>query len=268
MPPEKINSLPFVTREMLSFSHASSFTLILHVIAPSTAALLVRGFTKEGPFTFRIVPVGNSSVEEVRVAIPDVPIAVSVSMEATSAVSNTAHVTLSLEINRNRSTILAQGIVTSLYGISYPHQVQQAQQQIFGPLEEVQFTNPAAGNELTTTVPNNQEWEVLGVSAFFQADANAANRTLRLRLTSLNTPLIVRPSGTAITANQGVTTVWVAGGTTAVHIAADSHEVALPSPVRLQAGAGIELNVVNIQVGDTLDGVFAIIRRTFHPNVS
>src|SRR3972149_8142483 len=125
MDPNTQISYPFVTREMLAFKHASSFSLILNIIARATDGIEIRGMTKEGPFTFLFSPVGDGSIETFTFAVPDIPIFVSVTPSPDAAIATDAYVTLHLAVNGNRMMKLCQGIITFLSSVSWPYQLNE-----------------------------------------------------------------------------------------------------------------------------------------------
>jgi hypothetical protein len=264
MPPEQLNqSLPFLTRDMLSFKHGTSFGLFVQVISTTTYALDIRGMTKEGPFNFKIVPNGTGALESFTLAIPDVPISVSVSSSLLIAANATDYATIYLLVNGNRAFSLAQGIITPLDGISWPNSMELTATQQFGAFETITIPDPAAGANLNYLIPANQIWQIHDVMVFISTDATVANRTVRLQFGESGQYYLIRSSGTVITANQNVETHFIPGGTTGVVTAGALHEVALPQGFIVPGQFRIRTLVTNLQAGDTLFSIRAVIRRTF-----
>lgn len=254
---------PFVTREMLDFSHASTFGLLLQVMANTTNPIEIRGFTKAGPFVFHFVPAGNSSLETFPMSLPDLPIAVSVSYDFESAQEFSTHATLLLRVNGETTVILAQGIISGIYGISYPHQLARDPEQANGIQAFFIAANPAAGAEVSVDLPANEIWEIDMVQMTLTASASAANRVPTLNFLPGGIPFISRANTTNITANQAVTILWIRGGTTAVITAAALHEVALPANIRLSQQSDITTLTSGIQVGDQYSDIIVYGRKYY-----
>jgi len=108
-------SFPFLTRNMLSFEHATSFSLIAQIMAEGNDPIELRGFTREGSFTFSIVPTTSGTEEQFIFNIPDIPIAVSSFAAPVIGSSVRCHVTVHLGINGGRMYTLFQGFIGNLY---------------------------------------------------------------------------------------------------------------------------------------------------------
>lgn len=263
MPGTAPSPLPFLSREHLDFAPGSSFSLDLVLIASAAEPVEVRGFTREGQFTFVAEPVGDSSVEVFSFALPDIPVLVSVLVNPAAAFGTYDHATLHLSVNGNRTAMLGQGIISNIYGIGWPQQLNPTEPQMSGAAESVFMADPAAGANFSSTVPANQIWDILGVVAELGCDANAANRVLTFEFGSAAALLITRANTTNITANQSVTVRGVPGGTTQVITAASMHEIGLPSIITLPPQGLLKVNVTNKQAGDQLTSIEYIIRRRF-----
>ena len=256
-------SVPFITRSQFDFGEGATIGLRLTLVATSSAPIDVRGYTKAGNFNYTIVPVGNSSLEVFDLAIPDVPIAVSVMADINEAERAYHYCILNLMINGNKSVLLAQGSINPLFGVTWPHQIQPTQLQLDGFPEIVSNDEIAAGNELEIVVPDNQVWEILGVQLNLDTDATAANRTVQLQLGITSDEVILRSNGTAVTANQVIALMYIPGGTTGVTIANQAQEIALPQRIFIAAGGAIKTSTTNLQAGDQFILGDIYIRRHF-----
>lgn len=257
--------LPFITREQLAFSGASSFALVLQLIAHTTQAIEVRGMTKEGAFTFSIVPAGDSSLETFTLPISDIPIQVSVTPAVTSTNNTFAHASLHLSVNGNRMAMLAQGIISILDPVAWPHQVPRSNIQQFGPVVSVDTGVIPTGEDFNIIVPDNQIWELISIKATFTADANAANRTLAFTIEQIGGARIHRAGAATIQANETHNINFVRGGTTGVITADEIQEIAIPTGILLPSGSEIYSETASIQVGDQWDDIEVQIRRLYQP---
>lgn len=253
----------FLTRDMLRFSENTSFILGLQVISVSTNPIYIWGFTKEGHFTYTHIPAGDSSLEYVEFAVPDIPVMLSVSMDIGNEDGVHAFVSLSLNISGNIWTTLAQGTISGTSAVSWPHHLNDTTEQLDGHIVDITTTNPAADAEIEHTVPDHQVWEILGFDATLTADAQAANRTVALQFNIGGSAPIRRADGTAITANQAVEIRGVPTGTTAVILANEIHEIGLPERIILPPGSLISTSTANRQSGDNWSAAVITVRRKF-----
>lgn len=258
-------SLPFITRDMLAFEPGTAFSLVLNLVSKQTNPLEVRGFTKEGPFNYRIVPAGIGDLETFTLAIPDIPVMVSVTGDPGDFLANNTQATLHLGINGTRAVVLGQGTLGPTFGITWPHQVPPTSIQNLGVTDVINGTQPAAGAECVITTPDNEWWKLIRAHFKLDTDGNAANRTVRLDIEPASDLFITAIHSTAITANQIVTVAFVPDGTTATVVAAELHEVALPRDIWIPPGSTIETTTTNIQNGDQYAAPALQVLRFFSP---
>ena len=265
MEPNKIQSLPFLTRKMLNFEHGAKFALQLDVIANGTGPVEIRGYTKEGPFTFKAITTGSSGIESFNFGISDLPIAVSVGLGASATVTNIYHASLFLVLDANTSIALSQGMVSKLWGISYPNQLPQVDAQANGAIQEIIGLDPAAGDNVSDEIPANELWEILAVSLFFAPNATVADRTVKLQMGLTNAVQWVRTDTTTIQASENTSIWFIVNGTTGVITANSEHEVALPTGIFLLPASIIKTVTTNIQATDNYATPHYLVRKTFIP---
>ena len=108
-------------------------------------------------------------------------------------------------------------------------------------------------------------WEILGIVLEFVADANAADRTVRLDLGRANGHWITAINTTTIQATEDTFIKFTPGGTTRVITANEEHEVALPEKIILPPGSAIATTTTNIQTGDNYFPPVLVVRRWVQP---
>lgn len=107
-----------------------------------------------------------------------------------------------------------------------------------GTTKSIIGTNPAAGSELSETVPANTIWSVQSISALMVTDANAADRRVRTTLDDGSTVFYQVSSSTNHTASLTVRYVWSPLGAPAVGVVAATDatiNIPLPKPTILSA---------------------------------
>lgn len=144
---------------------------------------------------------------------------------------------------------LLQGYVNSATRLAWPGSALTPLTSGAGLLRPIVGTNPAAGVEISETVPTGARWRVRAFSFVFTASAAAANRAPVLTIDDGANVLWETGSAVAVTAAQaatyraGIGVPFFTYGTRAYH---------LPLPSDLWLGAGSRLRTVTgaLDVGD------------------
>ena len=263
MPPEQENVPTYLTRKQLAFGGQTTFALDLDIVDGRAHTIEVRGFTKEGPFTFTQVLAVNTNIQNFLFPVPDIPVAVSVNLSVGSTTPAIAHAVLYLNIDGNRMTMLSAGMINGLFGVAWPHQMPQSREQSEGATVAFLGTNPAAGQELNDVVPDNEVWEILAISLRLVCNATVADRTVQLILNSDPGGLLRRTSPVPQQASETMDYLFFTGGTSAAVVANTETEVALPARVILPPGTSITTATTNIQSTDNYSEPEYLIRKSF-----
>lgn len=132
-----------------------------------------------------------------------------------------------------------------------------------GALRLIAGTQPAAGAEISETVPAGARWQLLSFKARFVASAAVANRSWNLLLDDGATRyLTAQTNATATPASVTLDVVWAPG-------LADSRNVVtgninlqtepLPNPTELLAGHRIRTSTNLLQAGDQWDTIEYVV---------
>jgi hypothetical protein len=78
--------------------------------------------------------------------------------------------------------LLSQGYVTDTARFGWPQSIVQHSTEGRGVIRAITGTDPAAGVEISETVPTNARWELLAIGFALVTDATAANREVTLTL--------------------------------------------------------------------------------------
>ena len=119
-----------------------------------------------------------------------------------------------------------------------------------GTPTSVAGTNPAAGAEISETVPTGKRWRVLGLQFSLVTSATVANREVVIVVDDGTNTLFQSPSG----ANHAASLTWAysaaaVGQPVAGATATTVRQINFP-PLLLPAGARIRTATTNIQAGD------------------
>lgn len=161
-----------------------------------------------------------------------------------------------LEVIRGRSpagivlgTIL-QDYVTAQQPIAWPGSPLRSSVEGGGTLRLITGTDPAAGVEISETVPAGARWELLTLRAPLVTGAAAGTRRPRLTIDDGTTGYVFIPSPGTVGANDTRNFYWTAGLAQDTVFDTGQNIAGLPTPLLLLAGHRIATDTSSIQAGD------------------
>ncbi len=158
------------------------------------------------------------------------------------------------------ATVL-QGYVTGTQSLSWPGSPIQSSLDSFGALVNVGPTNPAAGADAVVTVPVNTRWQVVSVTAQFNAGAGVGNRNPSLIYTDASPHTFMRsPFVTNVTTATTWLFAWMSGFGAQVANPLNRIALSLPEPGVLLAGGTVQTETFGILPADQWAGVFVSAR--------
>lgn len=184
MPLEESQALPFLTRKMLAFEHATTFSLRIRSQCAGTVTFQIRGFTKAGPFAFKHTSASTSVATTQDFRIPDVPISVNVIDTGDNVRQGQAYIAIYLVIDGDQMMELCSGFVYGGKSITYPNTNTGEALPGRANIGSTSGSNPAAGTEVSISVPTFEIWNIFYVMVQLITDATVANRRVHLRFTN------------------------------------------------------------------------------------
>lgn len=215
----------------------------------SARIVQVRGLTKNEIISGDHTTNGDRSLASQSISITEIPLSVAVKVAATDVKRGECFVRISLRIEGQVIAILSAGYVSSTNGLNHPNGRIEGSTEGPGLIRTITGTNPAAGVEISETVPTGARWKLKTIRAPFATDATVANRVVLCILTdgtniiSETTPNYLQTASRLINYTFGlILQVTAAGG--------NNYNIA-PLPVmKLGAGYKITTSVLNLQAGD------------------
>jgi hypothetical protein len=145
--------------------------------------------------------------------------------------------------------LLTKGYVTDTTPRAWPSDEPEDSCEGPGVIRSITGTDPAAGAEVSETVPTNARWRLMAVFVQFVADANVANRNPFLIIDDGATTLLEIGSSTSITAGQTINLNYGAVGGNAAP-GSNGHVISIPPDLYLMGGFRIRTATTSIQAGD------------------
>lgn len=254
---------PFLTREMLTYQGSSTFQLVVGLQSAQTDPVYVRVGTKDNVLTFQLSPDGTKIMARQTIGITDVPIWVSVFDNDGSYTAGDLLVTVALAINGDRVHQLCGGYVTKQQSISWPIAQNNDPIKNIGVPNLTTSSDPAAGSELSISVPTGQLWVPIGCSFQLVTDATAVSRVVHIVFTGSGKVMAECISPNAQTASLTRNYRAVIGNS--LMASADDNDlmIGLPADLILYAGMTITTQTTNLQAGDNFGTMTLFYKRYF-----
>lgn len=246
---------PFLTREMLSAGHKSVLELVVRSNQTTQFVVQVRGFTRASKINIRHEGNSTTTFDETVHGIGDFPIMIAVAPTTLTAQHGQLYVSVSLRIDGDISVPLVAGYVTGVRGLAWPNVNLEPVIPGHGHSTVVQMANPAAGANLSFTVPDNRVLHIRAIAMQFVTDANAANRYITVEITHPGAGPIVTGSRVAHIASRDRQYTFAPGLTLPDLNVQDKFLGPLPVDTWVQEGNTIATLIEGIQVGDQLSNL-------------
>jgi len=261
----QLPQLPFLTREMLKFGNNSTISLRLSTQSDASISLIVKGITREGVFNFRQIPTNDSILTISEFRIPDIPIFVSVvDIDGVLAQGQT-FCRLSLMLDGEIIHEFASGWVYTQKSISWPGGENQDLRPDGGFLGEEVSADPAAGSEISITVPAGEIWKINAIRYQLTTDANVASRTPHLIFTLPTSTIIDLYNAANQQASSTKKYSYAPTGNPIDTQSDDDFFTSIPQNLMLLPTSTITTETVAIQAGDNYSAMSVYIERFFTP---
>lgn len=180
-------ALPFLTSDMLRFKTGTTYTLVVNTRSMDGSPLYITGISREGPFTYKIVPSSDGSVVSNTFRLSDFPIFLSATNPITTVYKNGVYIDVSVQINGDVMMSLMSGYVYSSKALSWPSATMElATPNDLGYRIERDSTDPAAGAEMSYSLPANRIYHIRSIKITLVTDATVANRRVHLNVLESN----------------------------------------------------------------------------------
>jgi hypothetical protein len=258
---QELNDYPFVWRKMLDFQEGASFDMRLRTNSDTTGTIIVRGATKQGPFSFAAALDGAFADQEFTFHISDIPIWVSVIDQDNVFTRGQVYTTLSLMVNGQIVHMLCAGYCYSALSPTFPATEFKETTAAHGRWLQLSSTNPAAGDELSLSITGAQRTLVRAVRFTLVTDANAANRFVHLVFTLNSGAVLNFFSSVAQTATTTRNYTCVPIGAAGAFSEDNDILIPIPPDFLIDGGTSIDTETTGKQAGDNFGVMNVIVER-------
>jgi hypothetical protein len=176
MPDKNVQSLPFLTRDMLAFEMGVALSLRIDMQSDTAIPLVLRGMTREGIFKFAATTAATSLITQSTFRIPDIPIYITVEDVNRTAVQGGTFITVSLLADGEVIQQLTSGYIYAQKALSWPNTSQVDLREGGGKFMTKVGTDPAAGVAADIEVPQGEVWKIQEVEVLLTTSATVATR--------------------------------------------------------------------------------------------
>lgn len=239
---------------MFRWQQGATIDLEAITYATVTNPVSLVGATRDTLFTYDLTHPGDGTRNSKIFRVTDIPSFLSVQTDNTNVDRGEFYAAIYLRVNGTRAFKLCSGYISVQNGISYPFVETQAEHLRGGLHTSVAAADPAAGADFVIAVPTNELWILKGGSVDFTTDANAANRSMHIRVEihGIGGPAIeLLPNAVQAASLSRRYTIGAFGNST---LAADDNDIQInmPPDMVLKEGDDIRSIIFNKQATDDI----------------
>lgn len=258
----KLYPLPFLVRDMLAFEYAASIELVITARSKSADEINVVGATREGLFKYTFLT--NTSVDTaqvVRFAIPDLPIWISITDRDGAIVLGAVYIKADLAINGDTIHALTSGYVYNIKSLSWPAVNLETAEGHKGAITVIESADPAAGTELSITVPLGEEWKIKAMRFQFVTAATVGTRNVHVTVEINGAPIYTFFTGNGQIISQTLNYSLYPLPTTNDLLNDNDISMPIPDDIIVPGGDIIKTETVNLAAGDNFGKMQVYVER-------
>lgn len=169
-----------ITRDNLKYLEDRSIDLLIESYSNSARVIQVRGLTRNEQISTDHTTNADRSLASSTIDITDMPISLLVKAVATGVKRGECYVRVSLRIEGVVVAVLTAGYVFDTQHLAFPNGIIESSISGPGLIRTIVGTDPAAGVEISETVPTGARWKVRSIFFEIVCDATVASRGPRL----------------------------------------------------------------------------------------
>jgi hypothetical protein len=233
----------------LNWLREGGFDLLVESFSSASLVVQIRGYTENEVVSHDHTPSTDRTLSSSVISITGSPIYLTARSSVSGIKRGQCYVRVSLRIEGVIVATLFAGYVDGTTAVAFPNGKIEDSLSGFGFFRSITGTDPAAGAEVSETVPTGALWKLHSLTVTLVCDATVANRQPKLRFDDLSNFVFYGGFGANSVAGETSQLAWAAVGA----VAASSYSGRLnqlPFDFKLLAGYRIRTNTSTIQAGD------------------
>lgn len=250
--------------ENVRWMKEGAIDLLIESWSSSALTLQIRGLNNNEMIIADHSTSSDRSLSSEAFAITAPPRLLTVRAASTGVKRGTCFVRISLRVEGVIMATLFADYVTDTVAPAYPNGNITSSIEGCGLLRVITGTDPAAGSEISETVPTGALWRVLSLFASFTTDATVQTRAPYLVFDDGATVYLRSQSVTGVTASLASNISFIANGATGGSGTLVTHGYS-PYAVRVLPDHRIRTITVNLQAGDNYGTPTFLIEEWINP---
>lgn len=232
-----------------SWIKSQSLDLFVESFSNAARTVQVRGFSEAEQILGNHTTNSDRSLATSVIQISEIPLNLTLRTVETDVQRGECYVKVSLRAEGVVIALLCAGYISEAGTPAYPNGKIESSIEGPGLLRSITGTNPAAGVEISETVPTGALWRFISLKASYNPDATVATRQPRLNFDDGANIYMQSGVGGQPTASSNQVFTWANFGAED-NSAGTANTQCIPSDIYLPAGHRVITVTTSIQAGD------------------
>ena len=256
--------LTILKNEDIKLFEGRKLDLFVESYSNATRTIQIRGFTEEAQILADHTTNSDRSLATSVIPITEIPVSLTVRTATTGVSPGACYVKVYLRAESVVVALLIAGYIGDTEPLAWPNGVIRGSNEGRGLIRSITGTNPAAGAEISETVPTGAVWRFIGIQATLVTEAGVASRFPHIRF----------DDGTTVHSEQGTQNVQSASQTldySAITGSWGGQNIGskqtwpIGDGILMGAGHRVRTNTINILAGDNWGAPQLLVEEWIQP---
>lgn len=251
-------------KELPTWANGNRMSILIESYSSSALTLEIHGITENEEIDGRHTTNSDRSLASSSVSVTAIPSAIFVKASSTGIKRGVCFVRITLQGGGRQLALLAQGYVSDSENLSFPNGPIKGSLEGPGLMRSITGTDPAAGINVSETVPTGARWRLHTLHAVLVTDATVSNRTSFISISD-GTNLVgvhgaLQAQAASNTFRYSLSPTLAKGDNSAGYIT-----IGFPPFLLLPAGYIIATITANLQAGDNWGAPQMLVEEWIQP---
>lgn len=248
----------------LAWLREGGFDLLVESYCNTALTVQIRGYTENELIIHDHTPNSDRSLASSVIGITGSPLYITARSSLVGTKRGQCYVRVSLRIEGVIVATLFAGYVDDTTGVAFPNGKIEDSKSGIGHIRSITGTDPAAGVNISETVPTGALWKLKSLRFTLATDATVANRATILTITDGATELWRCFGNASIPASTTIVTIYSDIGTRDTGLSS-CNQTLLPRDFLLPQGYVIATAISSFQAGDNLSALQLFVEEFMNP---
>jgi len=248
----------------LAWLREGGFDLLVESFSSVAQTIQIRGYTENELIIHDHTTTSDRSLQSSVIGITGSPLYMTARSASGISVRGQCYVKVSLRIEGVVVATLFGGYITETSSVAFPNGVIEDSKSGIGHIRSITGTDPAAGSNISETVPTGALWRPISVKFTIVCDATVISRGIILVFTDGTNELFRTFTNSTVPAGTTLTASFADIGTVATGLS-NANMGVFSSATLLPAGFTIATSINNLQAGDNLSAPQLLVEEWINP---